>query len=75
VLPHKEVICIAIEPDGDKWVGTCDGLVKISETEWKVYKSSNSGLRNDVVKDIAIDKDGTKWISTLSGLAKFDEPR
>lgn len=74
--------CVAVDANGDKWIGAVDGLATFDGLEWTVYRSENSPLPFDDVGVIVIDKDGNKWIgggtpSPLSakgpkGLAKFD---
>jgi tetratricopeptide (TPR) repeat protein len=57
------------------WIGTYgDGVAQFDgKDKWKVYKSTNSGLIDDLIRSIAIDKEGNKWIGTLfGGVAKFD---
>ena len=57
------------------WIGTYgDGICKFDgKEEWKIYKSTNSPLIDDLIRSIAIDRDGNKWIGTLfGGVAKFN---
>jgi len=69
-LPDNSVSAIAIDAQGNKWIGTLGGLAKFDGSSWTVYNTSN-GLPNDWVLAIAIDG-GNKWIGTGGGLAKFD---
>jgi sugar lactone lactonase YvrE len=72
-LPDNWVTAIAIDGQGNKWIGTFGGLVKFDGVNWTVYKESNSGLPDNRVCAIAIDGGGNKWIGTYGGgLAKFD---
>jgi hypothetical protein len=72
-LPSNDVSAIAIDGQGNKWIGTGWGLAKFDGVNWTVYKTSNSGLPGDWVWAIAIDGQGNKWIGTDGGgLAKFD---
>ncbi len=72
-MPSNGVWPIAIDNDGNKWIGTWDGgLAKFDGVNWFVYNTSNSGLPDDWVLSIAIDQQGNKWIGTNGGLAKFD---
>jgi ligand-binding sensor domain-containing protein len=72
-LPSDIIIAITIDGQGNKWIGTCGGLVKFDGINWKVYNKANSGLPSDTVVAITIDKQGNKWMGTLRGLAKFDD--
>ncbi len=72
-LPGNYVTAIAIDGQGNKWIGTFRGLAKFDGVNWTVYNTSNSGLPNNVILAIAIDEQGNKWIGTWEGgLAKFD---
>ncbi|MFC2130683.1 two-component regulator propeller domain-containing protein [Bacteroidota bacterium] len=72
-LPDNDVWSIAIESNGEKWMGTDGGLAKFDGKNWTIYDPSNSGLPGSDVRSIAIDDNGNKWIGTsMDGLAKFD---
>jgi ligand-binding sensor domain-containing protein len=63
------VSSIAIDAQGNKLVGTDNGLLKFDGTNW-----TNIFYFNDIsrsVYDIAMDAQGNKWIAT-GGLAKYD---
>jgi ligand-binding sensor domain-containing protein len=73
-LPDNSVQAIAIDEQGNKWIGTYGGgLAKFDGVNWIVYDTSNSGLPHNWVYSITIDKQGNKWIGTYGGgLVKFD---
>jgi hypothetical protein len=71
-LPSNYVTAIAIDGQGNKWIGTSEGLVKFDGKNWTVYNTSNSGLPSDYVTAIAIDGQGNLWVGTSEGLVKFD---
>ena len=62
-LPHNQVTTIAIDVQGNKWVGTSYGeVVKFDNKKWTVYNSTNSGLPGEYrIKSIAIDEQDNKW--------------
>jgi len=73
-LPDDYVPAIAIDGDGNKWIGTWGGgLAKFDGVNWTVYNTSNSGLPYNWVYAIAIDGQGNKWIGTYGGLAVYRE--
>ena len=81
-LPSNWVWSIAIDGQGNKWIGTGGGgLAKFDGVNWTVYNTGNSGLPDNDVNAIAIDGQGNKWIGTGwigiygGGLAKFDGAR
>jgi hypothetical protein len=68
------VISIAIDGEGNKWLGTqFGGVAKYDGTDWTVYNPSNSGLPNNDVRSIAIDNEGNKWFGTDGGVAMLME--
>jgi len=72
-LPNKYISAIAIDRQGNKWIGTAGGLAKFDGVNWTVFNTSNSNLPYNDVWAIAIDGQGNKWIGTRwGGLAKFD---
>jgi ligand-binding sensor domain-containing protein len=71
-LPNNRALAIAIDGQGNKWIGTYGGLAKFDGVNWTVYNTSNSDLPSDTVFAIAIDGQGNKWIGTYRGLVKFD---
>jgi ligand-binding sensor domain-containing protein len=54
------VYAIAIDGQGNKWIGTYGGgLAKFDGVRWKVYNTSNSGLPDNYgFRAIAIDGQG-----------------
>jgi len=72
-LPDNDVLAIAIDGQGNKWIGTWEGLAKFDGENWTVYNKSNSGLLDNRVLAIAIDGQGNKWIGTGLGLAVYHE--
>ena len=69
-----DITCIAIDDNGDKWLGTYKGgLIKFDGSNWTVYNVANSGLPHNDVRCITIDQDDNKWIGTSGGnLTMFD---
>jgi ligand-binding sensor domain-containing protein len=49
------VPAIAIDGQGNKWIGAWGGLAKFDDVNWTVYNTSNSGLPYNSVRTIAID--------------------
>ncbi len=71
---YGQVLSLAIDGSGNKWIGTWAGLAKFNGTNWTVYNTSNSGLPDDGVLSFAIDGSGNKWIGTYKGgLAVYNE--
>jgi ligand-binding sensor domain-containing protein len=71
-LINNTVYTIAIDAQGNKWVGTQQGVSKFDGKNWTPYTTANSGLSNNMVNCIVIDSKANKWIGTWKGLTKFD---
>lgn len=71
-LPDQQVNSIAIDKQGIKWIGTANGLLRISGDTWTVYNDQNSGLPSSFILSIAAQDNGLVWIGTNKGLAKFN---
>lgn len=72
-LPVDYVSAIAIDNEGNKWIGTDRGLVKFDGSNWIIYNQSNSELPSNSVQSIAIDNEGNKWLADYGGgVVKFD---
>ncbi len=72
-LPANEVLCVAQDDDGNKWIGTYwGGVAKFDNQHWTVYTDTNSAMPHYTVRAVAIDDDNNKWFGTPAGVAKFD---
>lgn len=73
-LPYDHVSAIAIDNNGDKWVGTGGGgVARYDGSNWTVFNTQNSGLPDYTVSAIAIENNGAKWFGTsFGGIARFD---
>ena len=72
-LPDNDVEALAIDAQGNKWIGTSGGLAKFDGTNWTVYNTDNSELLSNHVSALIIDAQENIWIgSPGGGLAKFD---
>jgi len=70
-LANNRVTDIAIDAEGNKWFGTCNGVSKFDGTNWTTYNTLD-GLVHNVVNVIAIDAEGNKWFGTCNRVSKFD---
>jgi len=73
-LVDNDVNAIAIDSQGNIWVGTMGGVSKFDGTNWTHYTRTNTsnGLVCDSVWAIEIDSQGNKWFGTTGGISKFD---
>ncbi len=63
-----EVTRLLEDRDGNLWVGTKNGLVRLQPKRIKVY-SRQDGLRNDDTQAVTAGPDGTIWIGTIQGVS------
>ena len=73
-LPDNNILCIGIDTNNNKWIGTQNGLVKYNGSNWIVYDTSNSPLPVAAITSIAVDKLNNLWLGSSygGGLVKFD---
>jgi len=71
-----EVNAIAIDCEGNVWVGTARyGVIKFDGATWTTYDTSNSGLESDYIKAIATDNECNVWLGTYGGgVSKYTPP-
>ncbi len=71
------------DKEGTIWIGTNEGLCKVTDTEQSLKKLSKSSLRfasyyrkdglpSDAVVGLVEGNDGYLWMSTTMGISKFD---
>jgi len=74
-LPHNSVYALAIDEQGNTWIGTVGGgLANFDGENWTVYDTANSGLPSNYVWCFAFDAPGNIWIGTArGGLAVYRE--
>lgn len=80
-LPYNSITAIAIDKQGNKWMGTYlpelffyGGIVKFDGTNWVFYDGTNSVLPEDYIYSIVIDDYGNKWFGTwVSGVIVYNE--
>ena len=62
---------VAIEPGGNKWIGTNGGgVARFTGTSWTKFTNSQ-GVPNNTVQAIALDTAGNKWVATGGGVGKY----
>ncbi len=67
-LDASRTYTIGIDHNNDVWIGTDNGLYIYDGTDYKSYKTHNSDLLSNVVRDIDFDREGNAWIVTEGGL-------
>ena len=73
-LPDNDILCVAIDEQGNKWFGTEYGVSKFNGTDWANYSPESQGSLSDKVGAITFDNKGNKWFGTYGGGAvKFSD--
>ena len=71
-LINNFVQAIAVDKNGNVWLGTKGGISVFDGKEWKSY-TQKDGLISDNVLCITFDKLGVVWIGTDNGVSSFTE--
>jgi len=75
-LPSEQISALAIDPQGNTWIGSIGCLTKFDGTNWSVYDTDTSQLPENIVTSLSIDSEGTVWIGTDGGGAvSYDETK
>ena len=69
---NKRILSTAEATDGTKWIGSLNGLIRISEGKEMLINSFNSNLNTDYVRKVRIDNNGYVWLETDEGISKID---
>jgi ligand-binding sensor domain-containing protein len=73
-LINNFVQAIAVDNNGNVWLGTKGGISVFDGNKWKSY-TQNDGLISDNVLCIAVDKSGVVWIGTDNGISSFGQSK
>ena len=69
-LPGDRITSIYQDPDGDMWVGTSAGLVRLRDARFDTLTSAD-GLAGDSTRTVYQDRTGTIWIASDEGLTRY----
>jgi len=69
-LMSDVILSLAAAPNGDRWVGTPDGLNRIRGGKIDAFTSAD-GLPDDFIRSLLVDADGSLWIGTRRGLTHW----
>lgn len=67
-LPGNHVFMLHIDPKGQLWIGTNNGLARYADGAFKV-KTTADGLFANTVFSMASSSDGSMWVGSFGGLA------
>lgn len=67
------VLAVAADKKNAKWIGTSEGLSKLSGKSWTDYSMFNKKLKGEFVNCLTVDNDNILWIGTDNfGVVEFD---
>jgi len=69
-LTSDVILSLAAAPNGDLWVGTPDGLNRLSGGAITSFTSAD-GLPDDFIRSLLVDADGSLWVGTRRGLTHW----
>ncbi len=75
VLKGDDFWGIAVDKDGNKWIGSAkSGLIKFGNEKFTTFDANNSVIKGKFISPIFIDSKNNIWVSFSQpdGLAKFD---
>jgi ligand-binding sensor domain-containing protein len=70
-LPSDVVHGVATDLHLTRWFGTDSGLVRLADTAWTTFNTSNSPLPSNQVTAVRYDQRGNLWIGTANGVAAY----
>lgn len=72
-ITGNTILALATDSKNNKWVGTSEGLCRLSGKTWTDYAMFNDKLKGQFVNCLSVDKQGTLWIGTDDyGVIEFD---
>jgi ligand-binding sensor domain-containing protein len=69
-LPGNHVFMLHLDPTGQLWVGTNNGLAKLHDGKFELL-TVQDGLFSNTVFSMATTRDGSLWVGGFGGVAKI----
>ena len=69
---------MAVAPDGDLWLGTVEGVIRIPSSSFNQFTLSGSTPyrpgpgKASVIRRLLVSRSGVLWVGTFDGLFRFD---
>lgn len=73
-LPHQQVEALAIDADGNLWMGTRGGLARYDGYAVRTYyhdASNPASLQHNLVHALHLDRQGRLWACTETGVCRY----
>jgi ligand-binding sensor domain-containing protein len=69
-LPGNHVFMLHVDPDGELWVGTNNGLARWDDGEFTRF-TTEDGLFSNRIFSMATADDGSQWVGSFGGVARI----
>ena len=69
-LPGNHVFMLHVDPEGELWIGTNNGLARFDDGSFKRFTTAD-GLFSNRIFSMATADDGSKWIGSFGGVARI----
>ena len=69
-LPGNHVFMLHVDPAGELWVGTNNGLARLRNGEFTRFTTAD-GLFSNRIFSMATADDGSKWVGSFGGVARI----
>lgn len=73
-LADNDVRAMVIDPSGNKWFATAEGLSRYNGSEWQTFTTAENILSNDI-RDLALEQTGDQlnlWLATDAGVSVME---
>lgn len=71
-IPSNFVTSVTEDLEGNIWIGTYRGLVKITTDGWSIFTTTNSEIPSNGIETITVDSNNTLWVGFAGeGMAKY----
>jgi ligand-binding sensor domain-containing protein len=69
-LPGNHVFMLHVDPAGELWIGTNNGLARLKDDEFTRF-TTEDGLFSNRIFSMATADDGSKWVGSFGGVARI----
>ena len=68
-LPGNRVFMLHVDPEGELWVGTNNGLARLDDDGFTRF-TTEDGLFSNRIFSMTTANDGSKWVGSFGGVAR-----
>jgi len=72
-LPHQQVEALALDAEGNLWIGTRNGLSRYDGYDIRTYyhTTDTRSLRHNLVHALHVDRQQRLWVATETGICRY----